>query len=139
LRKAEGKRRESGSLDIDDETLATIAHFFTTGWLYDVLPKALGLQQPIIQNSDGDELVFHKVRFRLGKSAAPEDVAALIDGCPEFSRENDRFWNWLKTSSGSLHRAKGRGALAMNITMDNGQMVYGTVEIKGRTLLLAVN
>jgi hypothetical protein len=139
LRKAEGKRRKSGPLDIDDETLATIAHLFTTGWLYDVLPKALGLQQPTIQNSDGDEFMFHKIRFQLAKSAAPEDVAALIDGCPEFSRENDRFWNWLKASSGSLPRATGRGALAINTTMDNGQTVYGTVEIKGRTLLLAVN
>jgi hypothetical protein len=139
LHKAEGKRRKSGPLDIDDETLATIAHLFTTGWLYDVLPKALGLQQPAIRNSDGDELVFHKVRFRLAKSASPADVAAQINGYPEFSRENDHFWNWLKTSTGSLPRAKATGTLAMSTTMDNGQTVYGTVEIKGRALVLAVN
>jgi hypothetical protein len=139
LRKAEGKMRKSGALDIDDQTLATIAHLFTTGWLYDVLPKALGLQRPVIQNSDGDELVFHKVRFRLTKSASLADVAAQINGHPEFSRENGHFWNWLKPSTGSLPRAKGSGNLAMSTTMDNGQTVYGTMEIKGRTLLLAVN
>jgi hypothetical protein len=139
LRKAEGKRRKSAPLDIDDETLATIAHLFTTGWLYDVLPKALGLQRPVIQNSDGDELMFHKVRFRLAKSASPADVAAQINGHPEFSSENDHFWNWLKTSTGSLPRAKGPGALAMSTTMEDGQTVYGTLEINGRTLMLAVN
>lgn len=139
LRKAGGKRRKSGPLDIDDETLATLAHLFTTGWLYDVLPKALGLQQPVIQNSDGDELMFHKVRFRLAKSASASDLAARFDDHPEFSGENDHFWNWLKPSSGQMPRAKGKGALAMSTTMENGQTVYGTVEVKGRTLLLAVN
>ena len=139
LRKAEGKRRKSGPLDIDEDTLATIAHLFTIGWLYDVLPKALGLRRPAIQNSDGDELMFPKVRFRLVKSASPADVATQINGHPEFSPESDHFWNWLKPSNGSLPRAKGSGTLAMSTTMDNVQTVYGTVEIKGRTLLLAVN
>jgi hypothetical protein len=48
LRDAEGKMRRSGPLSIDDRSLAAIAPLFTTGWLFDVLPKALGLTTPVV-------------------------------------------------------------------------------------------
>lgn len=139
LRSAEGKRRKSGYLDIDHEVLASIAHLFTTGWLFDVLPQALGLQAPAIQNSDGDELEFHNVRFPFSKGTTAEAIAALLAADPEMHRENASFWNWLKPSSGTIPLAKRPGALAFGTSTDDGRMVFGNLEFKGRTLVLSVN
>jgi hypothetical protein len=139
LRIASGKRRKSTKIDIEDDTLASIAHLFTTAWLFDFLPKALGLQTPIVQNTDGDELVFHNVRFPLKRGTSAEAVAALLDVHPELHRANDQFWNWLKPSADTIPRAKGPGKLAFGTSTDDGQTVFGSIEIKGKSVVLSVN
>ena len=139
LRSAEGKRRKSGTINIDNETLASIAPLFTTAWLFDILAKALGLQKPVIQNSDGDELMFHNVRFPLKRGTTANDIAALLDTEPEMSRENEYFWNWLKPSGKTIPLASGPGKLAFSTSTDDGRTVFGNIEIKGNALVLSVN
>jgi hypothetical protein len=139
LRSAEGKRRKSGTINIDNETLASIAPLFTTAWLFDILAKALGLQKPEIQNSDGDDLVFHNVRFPLKRGTTANDIAALLDTEPEMSRENEYFWNWLKPSGKTIPLASGPGKLAFSTSTDDGRTVFGNIEIKGNALVLSVN
>ena len=139
LRVASGKRRKSAMIDIDDDTLANIAHLFTTAWLFDVLPRAMGLQTPIVQNADGDDLVFHNVRFPLKRGAFAGVVASLLDAHPELRRANDQFWNWLKPSADTIPRANGPRKLAFGTSTDDGRTVFGTIEIKGKSLVLSVN
>lgn len=139
FRVASGKRRKSAKIDIDDETLASIAHLFTTAWLFDVLPRAMGLQSPMVQNTDGDDLVFHNVRFPVKRGASAEAVAALLDAHPELHRANDQYWNWLKPSADTIPRAKGPGKLAFGTSTDDGRTVFGTIELKGKSLALSVN
>ena len=59
----------------DDEDLRRAAPLFTMAWLFDVLPRALGLDQPTLHNSEGDEVVFHEVTFPPTPTASPEEVA----------------------------------------------------------------
>jgi hypothetical protein len=139
LRSVEGKRRKSATINIDNETLASIAPLFTTAWLFDFLPKALGLQMPVIQNTDGDELMFHNVRFPLKRGTTANDIAALLDTEPEMSRENEYFWNWLKPSGKIIPLASGPGKLAFGTSIDDGRTVFGNIEIKGNALVLSVN
>lgn len=139
LRSAEGKRRKSATINIDNETLASIAHLFTTAWLFDVLPKALGLQRPVIQNTDGDELMFHNVRFPLKRGTTANHIAALLDTEFEMSRENEYFWNWLKPSGKTIPLASGPGEIAFGTSTDDGRIVFGNIEIKGKALILSVN
>lgn len=139
LRIASGKRRNSVKIDIDDQTLASIAALFTTVWLFDILPKALGLQTPIVQNTDGDELVFHNVRFPLKRGTSAESVAAMLDTHPELHHESEHFWNWLKPSTETMPRAKGPGKLAFGASTDDDRTVFGSIEIKGKLLVLSVN
>jgi hypothetical protein len=139
LRSAEGKRRNSATINIDNETLAIIAPLFTTAWLFDFLPKALGLQMPVIQNTDGDELMFHNVRFPLKRGSTANDIATLLDTEPEMSRENEYFWNWLKPSGKTIPLASGPGKLAFGTSTDDGRTVFGNIEIKGNALVLSVN
>ena len=78
-----------------DEDLQRAAPLFTTAWLFDVLPRALGLDQPSLHNSEGDEVVFHEVTFPLTPTASPEEVALRLDELQELRRESPTFWNWL--------------------------------------------
>ena len=139
LRSAEGKRRKSATINTDNETLASIAPLFTTAWLFDILPKALGLQRPVIQNTDGDELMFHNVRFPLQRGTTANDIAALLDTEPEMSRENEHFWYWLKPSGKTIPLANGPGKLSFGTSTDDGRTVFGSIEIKGNALVLSVN
>jgi hypothetical protein len=140
LRKAEGKRSRRAKLAIDDDTLRSLAHLFTTAWLFDVLPKAMGRDAPRLHNADGDEVVFHKVRFPLAAKATLKAVAATLDAIPELQKENAGFWNWL--GGRSTGRPQGDGppnALHWNVTMEDGTVVLGNIELKDRAVLLSVN
>jgi len=56
---------------ISDDALRRMAPLFTATWLSDVLPQALGLSRPTLHNSDGDEVVFHEVRFPFSPETPP--------------------------------------------------------------------
>lgn len=140
LRKAEGKRSRRAKLAIDDDALRSLAHLFTTAWLFDVLPKAMGRDAPRLHNSDGDEVVFHKVRFPLAAKATLKTVASKLDAMTDLQKENAGFWNWL--GGRSTGRPKGDGqpnALTWNVTMEDGTVVLGNIELKDRAVLLSVN
>ena len=74
----------------------------------EVLPKALGLSHPTVQNSDGDEVVFHEVRFPLVPQTTPAVIADRLAAIASLNRENEAFWNWLADPA-SPQPAKRRG------------------------------
>lgn len=140
LCKAQVKRSRRAKLAIDDETLRGLAHLFTTAWLLEVLPQAMGRDAPHLHNSDGDEVVFHKVRFPLVAKATHKAVVSRLDAVSDLQKENDGFWNWL--SGQSKGRAKGDrqpNALNWNVEMEDGTVVLGNIELKDRAVLLSVN
>lgn len=140
LRKAEGKRSRRAKLAIDDDTLRSLAHLFTTAWLFDVLPKAMGVDAPRLHNSDGDEVVFHKVRFPLMAKATLKAVASKLDAMSDLQMENAGFWNWLGGRSTGRPQGDGQpNALHWNVTMEDGTVVLGNIELKDRAVLLSVN
>ena len=140
VRKAEGKRSQRAKLAIDDDTLRSLAHLFTTAWLFDVLPKAMGRDAPHVYNADGDEVVFHKVRFPIMAKATHKAVVSKLDATTDLQKESAGFWNWL--GGRSTGRPQGDGpsnALHWNVTMEDGTVVLGNIEIKDRAVLLSVN
>lgn len=122
-----------------DEDLQRAAPLFTTAWLFDVLPRALGLEQPTLHNSEGDEVVFHEVTFPLAPTASTGEVAHRVNELRQLRRENPTFWNWLGDAAPARPAAEGENALLWNITMEDGSVVLGNIELKERTLLLSVN
>jgi hypothetical protein len=122
-----------------DEDLRRAAPLFTTAWLFDVLPRALGLDQPTLHNREGDEVVFHEVTFPLAPAAATEEVARRLDELQPLRRESPTFWNWLGEVASTRPAPKGEKALLWNITMEDGSVVLGNIELKDRTLVLSVN
>ena len=122
-----------------DEDLRRTAPLFTTAWLFDVLPRALGLDQPTLHNSEGDEVVFHEVTFPVAPTASKEEVAHRVEELRQLRRESPTFWNWLGEAAPARPAAEGENALLWNITMEDGSVVLGNIELKERTLVLSVN
>ncbi len=128
---------------ITDDNLHELAPLFTATWLADVLPKALGLSsRPTLHNSEGDEVVFHEVRFPLASNTTLDRLAERLSAIPGLRRENEAFWNWLDepaSSRPSKLSADAESALAWNVTMEDGRTVLGTVEIRDRSVIVNVN
>jgi hypothetical protein len=137
LKEMTGKKRPRKTLILDDDTLRLAAPLFTHAWLFDTLPRVLGEVQPLVCNSDGDDIVFHEVRFPLETGIIDKDIADRFAGMDDLRQENPLFWNWLGRPP-----AKGDGrpshpdALVAGVTMEDGTPVLGNLEIKGRFLVL---
>ena len=137
-----GRSTSASKEAISDDALREMAPLFTSTWLLDVLPKALGLLRPTIHNSDGDEVVFHEVQFPFVPTAMSEAITDRLEAISGLHRENETFWNWL-AEPGSTRPSKRRDdaekALGWNVTMEDGSTVLGNVEIKERSLVVSVN
>lgn len=67
-------------------------------------------------------------------------VASKLDAMTDLQKENAGFWNWL--GGRSKGRPKGVGppnALNWNVTMKDGTVVLGNIELKDGAVLLSVN
>jgi hypothetical protein len=137
--KATKKKGARAPQPLDDERLRRAAPLFTFAWLFDVLLRAVGAVQPGLHNSDGEEVVFHEVRFPLAAGVTPGNIGARLDAVSGLQRENDGFWNWLRGSAQKRPPSKASKALSWNVTMENGATVLGNVELKGGVLTLSVN
>lgn len=100
--------------------------------------KVLNPVLPDITNSDGEALEFLSVHFRLAPAANPAAIGAALASVPEFRQENDRFWNWVESKAAERGRWKTRGESFVTM-MDDGGIVLGNLELRGKTLTLAVN
>lgn len=127
-----------------DDELQRFAALFTSAWLFDVLSRALRTEPPKIFNSDGDEVVFHTVNFPMTAAATVAAIARKLQGIDQLHQENRVFWNWV------IHRSpKARNitdlqdsqqpAIRWNVTLEDGSIVLGNIEIKGRTIVLSTS
>ena len=138
LARAEGKRGRQDKLGLGDDRLRELVPLISTAWLFDVVPRATGMAvSPTLHNSDGEEVVFHRVRFPFARGVTQAVIAERLGTVAQLRRENDRFWNWLGAKRGS-GAGKSAGHLAWGVTMQDGTPVLGNVELKGRALMLAV-
>ena len=131
MRRVFGKKNAKKLPRIKDEELQGAASMFTLSWLFDTLERASGL--PSMQNSDGDELMFHDVRFPLASGVTQKDIAARFSNISALSKENEKFWNWLE------QKPDKRAGPSFETTLDNGARVLGNIELKGKVLHLSTN
>ncbi|MFW8609902.1 hypothetical protein [Rhizobium beringeri] len=140
LKDMSGKKRSRKKLILDDDTLRLAAPLFTHAWLFDTLPRLLGDDQPLVCNSDGDDIVFHEVRFPLEAGITEKDIADRFAGIDDLRQENPQFWNWLgQRPTAGAARPGHPDALIAGVTMEDGTPVLGNLEVKGRFLALMVN
>src|SRR3546814_283277 len=91
---------------------------------------------PTLHNIDGEEVMFHRVRFPFARGVTQALVGERLDTVPALQRETTHFWNWLGEKPNG--KAKSTVRMAWGVTMADGTPVLGNVELKGRALMLAV-
>ena len=111
---------------------------FTSAWLFDVLPRALRKDPPKLFNSDGDEILFHRVNFPLTDAASADTIATRLNQLADLRQASAAFWNWLgeRPASGGWRRA---GKAWFNSNMEDGSPVLGTIELNERFVLFEAN
>ncbi len=122
-----------------DDELRQAAPLFTTTWLFDVLPRALGTSQPTLVNSEGDEVVFHTVTFPLASGASQDEIGRRLGKLNPLRQETPTFWNWIGPTSSRAAKSRDAEKVTWNVTMEDGSVVLGNIELKERALSLSVN
>jgi hypothetical protein len=137
--------REDGQI-ADLLFMATAAPIFSNIWLDDALASALDQSLPTILNSDGDEVVFCRVRFPLRSEGAASELRERLRTVPAFQEENEGFWNWIerqpakrKSSGKPASRSVPEQGPSVQVTLDTGDTVLGTIELTDKALLLEAN
>ena len=135
LRDALGLNKRD-ALRLTRDQLRGCAPIFTAAWLFTEINRALTPVQPKFTNSDGDEVVFHELRFPLATGVTQKAVAARLDRVKGFVPASPQFWNWLAARQGRGGKATGGTMLE---TRMGGATVLGSLEVKGKALLVTVN
>ena len=78
-----------------EEVLRLSSPLFSTYWLSDVLDRALNPQVPELRNSDGEEMVFLSLHYRLLRGVTAKRVREALNRLPDLRQESATFWNWL--------------------------------------------
>ena len=121
------KLRRKKDLRFTPDQLRRMAPLFTAAFLFTHLPDALNPQVPQMTNSDGEELVFHELRFPFASGVTQAQVAEALGRLPDLSSDGSKRWVWLsRPRNGS--KAKREGG-----------MIHGALALRGRALVLEVN
>lgn len=121
------KLRRKKDLRLSPDQLRGIAPLFTAAFLFTHLPEALAPQLQRMANTDGEDIVFHELRFPFVTGVTQVQVAAALTPVPDLSADGAKRWVWL-----SRH-GKGR-----KVALDRGT-ILGTLEARGKALVLEVN
>lgn len=122
------KARHKKNLHLTPDQLRSIAPLFTAAFLFTHLPEALEPQLPQVTNTDGEDMVFHELRFPVAAGITQAQVAKAIDRLPDLSGDGAKRWVWLASQK------KGR-----NVAPVEGGTILGTLELRGKALVLEVN
>ncbi len=155
-------RRELGKLTKDEDAagdaglhpdalgklvVAAAAPVFTSLWLADVLPRVLDPSPPTLVNNEGDEIAFHTVRYAFRPGTTAGMVRERLRTVDVFQEASESFWNWVEVDGGAgKSRGARRGANLVtgkartyNVTLDDGAIVLGNVELADNTVSLSAN
>jgi hypothetical protein len=122
--------------------LRAAAPMITTIWLINVLNHALHPLLLQVQNAEGEQLLFCALHYPLAANVTLDDIRRALNRCPEFRQKGPTFWNWhsLRKSAKAAPQPKTTPASHTFFTeLDDGSLVLGGLELKGKSLVLSVN
>ncbi len=122
----------------DTEFLRLSAFLFTGVWLDDFLSRTRNPQMPLLSNTDGDDIAFTTVHFPLNALVTADGVCRALANVPALRPADEFCWNWLDPGA-AAGRARRADRQTFVTVMADGTRVLGTVELKGRTLVLEAN
>ncbi|NOD78839.1 hypothetical protein [Ruegeria sp. HKCCD4332] len=130
------KLNADDDLRLTQDQLGRSAPLFANAWLFAHLPNLLDPVPPQISNSDGDDLIFHELRFPLVTGVTQNRVSERLLQADELVASGQKEWTWLALDNASRPR-RGTG-LVLDKSM-SGAAVLGSLSLKGRALTLSVD
>jgi hypothetical protein len=106
-----------------DDDLRQAAPLFTSTWLFYVLPRALGTNQPALLNSKGDEVVFRTVTFPLTSDSSREEIVRRLNKLRPLREETPTFWNWIGQAPSKPVKSRDAETVTWNVAMEDGSVV----------------
>src|SRR6516165_3376405 len=94
---------------------------------------------PEVRNAEGDELLFCAVHYPFADGAAADDIRLALNRCPELRQENATFWNWIGPRRSAKTLSAQKRSLKFQTFLDDSALVFGSVELKDKGLILSVN
>lgn len=119
--------------------LRAAAPAITTVWLIDIIDRATAPRIPEVRNAEGDELLFCTVHYPFADGAGPDDIRLALNRCPELRQENATFWNWIGPRRSAKALSAQKRSLKFQTFLDDSALVFGSVELKDKGLILSVN
>ena len=119
--------------------LRAAAPAITTVWLIDIIDRATAQQIPEVRNAEGDELLFCTVHYPFADGTGPDDIRLALNRCPELRQENATFWNWIGPRRSAKALSARKRSLKFQTFLDDNALVFGSVELKDKGLILSVN
>jgi hypothetical protein len=116
--------------------LRAAAPMITMGWLINAIDREL--KPPVTQNAEGEELMFCTLHYSLPDNVDPNDIRSALDRCSEFRRESPTLWNWRSLQKSAKAAPKSKD-FRFFTKLDDGSLILGGLELKGKSLILSVN
>lgn len=114
------------------------APLFTATWLMEAA-GAMHAPMPELVNSDGEDILFHRIVFPLRKGVTQKIVARWLNTHDSLSPASAKFWNWLAPRDAKPKRPRKEKARVFASTMEDGSIILGNLELSGRFLIIEVN
>jgi len=132
--------RKSQEVRLTAAQLHNFAPLLSSAWLFAELPRVLVPKSPQVTNTDGEDLLFHELRFPFAKGVLQSQVSSALGRVIELEPSGTRSWNWLAPKSGRKQEQRQRKAPGLAVgSFSEGATVLGTIELKGKALILQVN
>lgn len=130
-----------GTATNNTELLRNRAPAFSLYFLADLLDRIVNPAVPQLTNSDGEDMEFMRLVYRLAEGVTPAQVHAALNRTPDLAAASDTVWNWLepKKANTKKRKAGADNKLGFVTTMGDGSVVLGTIELKSKTIELCVN
>lgn len=130
------KLKAKDELRLTQDQLPRATPLFANAWLFAHLPNLLGREPPQISNSEGDDLVFHDLRFPLATGVTQKQVSQKLSQAGDLVTTGPKDWTWLALdTAGNTRRGTG---LVLDRSM-SGASVLRSLTLKGRALTLSVD
>src|SRR5262249_2753322 len=119
-----------------------MAPTFSNIWLADALERVLNPQLPELINSDGHAVVICTSTFPFKEGATAAACRKALARLPNVVRSGTNAFDWLSDRDEKPRPSVSKGSenvVTLLTTMETGETVLGSIEIKKNTVILSTN
>ncbi|HEY1216262.1 MAG TPA: hypothetical protein VGE93_21745, partial [Bryobacteraceae bacterium] len=121
-----------------DQLLGYLAPLFTAIWLRAYIDALAGDELPELVNSDGEDVVFHRIAFPIAKGVTQKSIEQQLGAVGDLSAAGAKSWSWLATTAKGGKRPT-KSVVAIATAMDDSSPLFGSVFLRGRQVIVEVN